>query len=182
MLQRAIDETLIAKGRYLMLRDNLGTLELVDIASLRTNLLIGDGSALTGFTFESSIDSETYNYVKLVQENKTTKTREAYIAKDSETIYKWGRLQYVDSVDESLTEEQIIERTNQLLNLYNRKTKKLAVKGIGDISIRAGNGIALYISKLEAEGIAQMQYAYVTKSSHTVSSGEITMELTLEVV
>jgi len=182
IMQRAIDETLIARGQYLILRDNLGKLELADLNDLRTNVLIGDGSLLTNFNFESSIDTETYNYVKLVQENKEAKKREAYIAKDSNTIYKWGRLQYTETVDESLTEAQIRERTDQLLNLYNRKTKTLSVKGIGDISVRAGNGVVLYIPKLEDEGIAQMQYAYVTKSSHTISKGEITMDLTLEVV
>jgi len=182
IMQRAIDETLIAKGQYLMLRDNLGTVELVDIANLRTNVILGDESLLTAFSFESSIDSETYNYVKLVQENKDSGKREAYIAKDSNTIYKWGRLQYTETVDESLTEAQIKERTDQMLKLYNRKTRKLSVTGLGDISIRAGSGILLYISKLENEDIAQMQYAYVTHASHSISKGAITMTLTLEVV
>lgn len=182
IMQRAIDETLIAKGQYLMLRDNLGTLELADLNDLRTLVFIGDGNLLTGFNFESSIDSETYNYVKLIQENKDANTREVYISKDSNNIYKWGRLQYTEVVNADLSSAQIKERTDQLLKLYNRKTKKLSVRGIGDTSIRAGSGVILYISKLEAEGIAQTQYAYVTKASHTISKGEITMNLTVEVV
>lgn len=182
MLQRAINETLIAKGKYIAIRDNLGELELVDISTLTTNLLIGEESLLTGYNFESSIDSETYNYVKLVQENSETKTREVYVAKDSDTIYKWGRLQYYESVDESLSEAQVKEKVEKLLKLYNRKTKTLSVKCVGVPSIIAGSGIALYISKLSSEGIAQRQYAYCTKVSHAITKGEHTMDLTLEVV
>lgn len=182
MLQRAINETLIAKGKYIAIRDNLGELELVDIASLTTNLLIGDKSLLADYSFESSIDSETYNYVKLVQESSDAKTREVYVAKDSNTIYKWGRLQYYESVDESLSEAQIKEKVEKLLNLYNRKTKSLSVRCIGVPDIIAGSGIALHIPKLSGEGIAQKQYAYCTKVSHTISQGEHTMDLTLEVV
>ena len=181
IIRRALDETLVAKGQYLIVRDYVGTLELADVANLRTNIVIGERGLLPKFDYESSIDTNTYNYVKLVQENKDSKKREVYIAKDSSTIYKWGRLQYTDTVDESLTEAQIKERTDQMLNLYNRKTKTLSVEGIGEPSLRAGNGVVLHISKLAQEDIAQMQYAYITKASHTYSNGELNMKLTLEV-
>lgn len=177
MLQRAIDETLIAKGRYLTVRDNLGLLELVDIASLTTNLIIGDGSLLTGFEFESSIDSETYNYIKIRDSNK-----QPYADLDVQNVNKWGRLQYHEELTESLNEEQIKEKVAQLLKLYNRKTKSLSVKCRGVPGLIAGSGVALAISKLANEGIAQSQYAYCTKVAHSISGGEYTMELTLEVI
>lgn len=177
MLQRAFDETLIAKGRYLTVRDNLGELELVDIATLTTNFIIGDGSLLTGFDFESSIDSETYNYIKVRDSNK-----QAYADLDVQNVGKWGRLQYYEELSESLNEAQIRERVAQLLKLYNRKTKSLSVRCTGVPEIIAGSGVALVIPKLEKEGIAQRQYAYCSKVTHSISNGEHTMDLTLEVV
>lgn len=177
MLQRAFDETLIAKGQYLTVRDNLGTLELVDIANLTTNLILGDGSLLTGFDFESSIDSETYNYIKVRDSNK-----QPYADLDVQNVSKWGRLQYYEELTESLTEAQIKQKVEQLLRLYNRKTKSLSVKCIGVTDIIAGSGVALVIPKLAKEGVAQNQYAYCTKVTHSISNGEYTMELTLEVI
>ena len=178
MIQRAIDETLIGTGKYYAVRDNLGTLELVDIASLTTNLLIGDGSLLSGFEFESSIDSETYNYIKLADNGGGT----VYADLDPTTINKWGRLQYYEELNESLTEAQIKEKVTKLLNLYNRKTKSLSITCQGVPEVIAGSGVALYIPKLSAEGVAQRQYAYCTNVDHTITNGEHKMELTLEVV
>lgn len=177
MLQRALDETLIAKGRYLTVRDNLGVLELVDISELTTNLIIGDGSLLTGFDFESSIDSETYNYIKIRDSNK-----QPYAELDVQNVGKWGRLQYYEELTESLNEAQIKEKAEQLLRLYNRKTKSLTVKCVGVPDIIAGSGVALAIPKLAKEGVAQNQYAYCTKVTHSISNGEYSMDLTLEVI
>ena len=182
MIIRALDEAFISTGVYLMIRDNAGTLELIDIATLTTNLLIGDASLLTGFDFESSIDSETYNYIKLTQENKDKQVRNVYVVKDSDNIYKWGRLQYYEKMDADANEAQIKEKADQLLKLYNRKTKTLQVKCLGDVRISAGCGVALEIAKLSTEGIAQRQFVFVSKASHKISKEEYTMTLTLEVV
>lgn len=182
MIIRALDEAMIGTGKYLMIRDNAGTLEMVDVATLTTNLLIGDGSLLTGFDFKSSIDSNTYNYVKLVQENKDAGVREVYVAKDSSTIRKWGRLQYFEKVDEDMNEAQIKERADQMLKLYNRKTKTLKVSCLGDLQVRAGSGVGLAIEELVEEGIAKMQMVFASKVTHSISKELHTMDLQLEVV
>jgi len=182
MIIQALDETMVATGKYLMLRDNRGTLEMVDVANLTTDLLIGDGSLLTGFDYTSSIDADTYNYVKLIQENKDTKKREVYVAMDSSTIAKWGRLQYFEKMDEKANEAQIVARANQLLKLYNRKTRSLAVTCLGDTRVRAGSGVGLAIDKLQDEGVPYMQMVFCSKVSHTISKELHKMDLTLEVV
>lgn len=182
MIIRALDETIIATGQYIIVRDNVGTLEMVDVATLETNLLIGDESLLTSFDFESSIDSQTYNYIKLVQENKESQKREVYVVMDSSTISKWGRLQYFEKMDEEANASQIIEKANNLLKLYNRKTKSLKLKCLGDIRIRAGSGVGIAINKLESEGIPHMQMAFVSSVTHTIKDGLHTMDLTVEVV
>lgn len=182
MIIRALDEAMIATGQYLIVRDNVGTIEQVDIATLETNILIGDGSLLTGFDFKSTIDTNTYNYVKLIQENKDSKVREVYVAKDSSTIQKWGRLQYFEKMDEDMNSAQIKARADQLLKLYNRKTRTLTVKCLGDVAVRAGSGVGLSIDKLQDEGIAKMQMVFVSKASHTITKELHTMDLQLEVV
>lgn len=182
MIRHALDATLIATGKYLMIRDNAGVLEIVDVANLTTNILVSEDSLLTGFTFETSIDSNTYNVIKLTQENKNTKKRDAYVVQDSSTIAKWGKLQKTESVPEESSAEQIKEKANQLLKLYNRKTKSLTVSCIGNTSVQVGSGVCVSIPKLSTEGVAQMQYMFVSKASHKISNEEYTMTLTLEVV
>ena len=182
MIKRALDETLIATGKYLIVRDNVGVLEMVDIETLITTALIGDESLLQGFDFEASIDSNTYNFIKLVQENSQTGMRDVYIVKDSNTIYKWGQLQYFEKVDEDMNDAQIRSKANQLLSLYNRKSRSLKISCLGDLRITAGSGIGVSIKKLAPEEVAQMQYMFVSSCTHKLSKGEHTMSLTLEVV
>lgn len=182
MIIQALDEAMVATGQYLIVRDDVGTLEMIDIANMTTNLLIGDGSLLTGFNYSSSIDQDTYNYIKLIQENKDTKKRELYVAMDSANIAKWGRLQYFEKMDEKANAAQIIARANQLLKLYNRKTRSLSVSCIGDIRVRAGCGVGLAIEKLRDEGVPYMQMVFCSKVAHSITRELHTMDLTLEVV
>lgn len=182
MITQALDEQFLSSNKYLIIFDNGGQLVMQDVENMVTNVFIGDTSLLQDFKFTSSIDSQTYNYVKLVQENKEAQVRYKYIAMDSSTIYKWGRLQYFEKVDEDMNEAQIIERANQMLKLYNRETKTLTVSCLGDFQVRAGSGVGVGIDALQNEGIAYMQYTFASKVTHKLSKYVHTMDLDLEVV
>jgi hypothetical protein len=175
-----ITETMAYTSNWYMIRDNFGTIEFVNLNSLKTDLFIGDKSLLTDYDYESSIDDDTYNQVKLVKENKNTQKREVYIVKDSSTISKWGLLQYFETVDEEANESQIKERAEQLLKLKNRVTKKLSVTCIGDLKVFAGCGIVLGISDITDETINN-KYYMVTKCTHNFKNNEHTMSLDLQV-
>ena len=77
------------------------------------------------YDYESSIDSDTYNQIKLTYDNSETGKREIYMAKDSSNIEKWGVLQYFDTIDEK-TNGAVKARA--LLDLYNQKTRSLQIK------------------------------------------------------
>lgn len=180
-IQYGIDETLINTGNWFMIRDRFGTLEFVNINSLKTDLFIGDESLLIDYDYSSSIDDDTYNQVKLIKENKKTKKREIYIVKDSSTIKQWGLLQYFEKMDEDANEAQIKSRADMMLKLKNRTTKKLKLQALGYLRVSAGNGIILGISDLEKHGIAKNQYFMVTQATHTFSSDMHTMQLEVQV-
>lgn len=184
MIKRALDETFISTNAYIIVRDNGGALELIDITNPKmiTDLVLGDKSLVTGYQFEASIDDNTYNYVKLIQENKATSKRDVYITLDSANINKWGQLQYFEKVEEEMNEAQIKARADSLLNLYNRKTKSLSITAIGDPRIREGVGIGIAISDLENEEVPFMQYAFVTKATHRFTRDTHMMDLDIEVV
>jgi len=181
IIQHAIDETLINTGNWYMIRDNFGKLQFISINSMKTDIFIGDESLLIDFDYESSIDNDTYNQVKLIKENKETKKREIYIVKDSGTIKQWGLLQYFEKMDEKANPAQIKAKADMLLKLKNRVTKKLKLECLGDLKVFAGTGVVLGISDLEKEGIPINQYFMVTKCSHTFKNDLHIMQLEVQV-
>lgn len=181
IIQYGIDETLINTGNWYMIRDNFGKLQFININSMKTDLFIGDESLLIDFDYESSIDDDTYNQVKLIKENKETKKREIYIVKDSNTIKQWGLLQYFEKMDENANTAQIRTRAEMILKLKNRVTKKLKLDCLGDLRVTAGSGIVLGISDLQKEGVAINQYFMVTSCSHTFQNDLHTMQLEVQV-
>lgn len=182
VIQQALDATLINTAKWFMIRDNFGVLEFVDIAKLKTTFYIGDGYKLLSFAFDSSIDQDTYNQVKLIKNNKDTAKREVYIVKDSATIKQWGTLQYFETMDESANEAQIKSRAEQLLKLKNRVTRKVKLLALGEIAIRAGNGIVVGIEDLVAEDIPYNKYFLVTACTHKFENDMHTMQLELQVI
>lgn len=181
IIQYGIDQTLINTGNWYILKDNFGIMQFMNVNTLKTDLFIGDQSALTAFDYSSSIDDDTYNQVKIVKENKETKKRELYIVKDSATIKKWGMLQYFEKVDEKANAAQIQTRAESILKLKNRATKKLKLDCIGDLKVSAGSGIVLGISALENEGLGTNQYFMVTACTHSFLNRHHTMQLELQV-
>lgn len=87
MIQTALDDTLIYAKKWFIIRDNFGTLEHVNIFSLNSGLILGDKSGITDLDYESSIDDDVYNQIKLYRDNKKTKKREIYIVNDTAGIY-----------------------------------------------------------------------------------------------
>ena len=181
IIQYGIDQTLINTGNWFMIKDNFGTLEFVNINSLKTDLFIGDESLLVDYDYISSLDDDSYNQVQLIKENKDANIRERYIVKDSSTIKQWGLLQYFEKMDENANAAQIQAKAEMILRLKNRVTKKLKLAALGDLRVFAGTGIVLGISDLEKAGIAANQYFMVTQCSHSFSNDRHIMQLELQV-
>lgn len=86
------------------------------------------------FEYTSSIDSDTYNKVKLTYDNDETGKREVYISQDSSNINKWGVLQYYDTLSKG---ENGAAKADALLSLYNKRPatlqskRRLAMYGCG---------------------------------------------------
>jgi len=172
---KAIDYTLINTGKMFVLWDNFGKLTLTDVETAKLDLFVGDGSLATGFTYESEIDSEAYNKIKLVKDNKKTGKRDVYIFQDSKNMTLWGILQDYEVVSENMNEAQIKKRGGQMLELYNRPKRSFSVSAIADLSVRAGR--ALYIG-IGAVGVKS--FFIVEEATHDLLKE--TMSLKLKVV
>lgn len=172
---KALDHTLINTGKMYNLWDDFGALRITEVAKSKMDLFIGDSSLATGYTYESEIDSETYNKIKLVRDNKETGRRDVYVFQDSNNMQFWGILQNYETVAEEMNEAQIKQRGNQMLELYNRPKRSFEVKALLDPSVRAGRALFIGIKQI---GIS----SFFIIEEHTADLLKGTMTLKLKVV
>lgn len=174
---KALDLTLVNAGHNFFLFDEFGALSLRKSSDIYLDFVIGDGSLAYDFSAERSIDSDTYNRIKLYQDNKEAKNRKVYITQDSANIAKWGLLQLSQSVDEKMNEAQIKEMLNTLSAIKNREFRTLKIDAIGDIRVRAGYYVPII---LETRGINQP--FLVDECTHHFNGDDHTMSLELVII
>ena len=173
MIQSALDITLQNRNKMYVLFDDFGAISLKSIDSLKLDVLI-EKSIAEDFDYTSSIDSNTYNFIKLAYDNDKTKKREIYEAIDSKNIATWGLLQYYEKVNQNTNAKA---KADGLLKLYNKKTRNLSVSNaIGDIRVRGGCLIPVW---LELGDIKVQNYMLVETVKHTFKSNEHYMDITL---
>lgn len=174
VILNALDLTLIHTGKMYVLYDDAGKLVLNDVENMKLDLMINDTTA-QDYDFKVSIDSDTYNQIKLYYDNNDTKKREVYMTKDTGNINKWGVLQKDESIDKGADGQAIAER---YLTLYNRPTKSLSIKdAFGDIRVRAGCLIPVFLDMKEMQ---LKNYLLVESVTHKIDEGVHTMDLTLK--
>lgn len=172
MIQNALDLTLENKKEMYVLYDDFGKLTLKNISSLALDILV-DAETGENFDYSSSIDSDTYNKVKLTFDNEDTGKRDIYISQDRENMNKWGVLQYFDTLSEG---ENGKAKADALLSLYNQKTKTLSINNVfGDIRVRGGS---MLIVKLDLGDVVVDNFMIVDKCKHEFNN-EHFMDLTL---
>ena len=173
MIQNALDLTLQNTKALYVLYDDAGRLTLRSLGNMRINALISAETA-ENFDYESSIDGNTYNKIKLTYDNEKSGTREVYIAQDGANMNQWGVLQYFDTLKD---DENGAAKANALLSLYNTKTRTLSIKNaFGDIRVRAGSLIPVM---LNLGDISIQNYMLVEKCKHEFKESQHLMTLTL---
>ena len=152
--------------------DEFGTLTWSELGSEKTNVIIGESSLLTDYQYEKSIDKETYNQVKMYRDNSKTGKRDTWIAKDSNNIRRWGKLQLLVKADENDTEAMIQETIRNYLKLKNREVQTLKLNALGVKELQAGKGFKFI---LDRENIRQDMW--IVSSTHIFQKDSHVMEL-----
>ncbi|QTH44968.1 hypothetical protein J4772_11520 [Cohnella sp. LGH] len=174
---KSLDLTLINGGQSYFLFDDFGELSLRKSEDFLLEFVVGDRSLMTGYGTERSIDSDTYNLIKLYRDNKKSGKRDTYITRDSASMARWGVLQLSQSIDENMNDAQISDLLNSLIAVKNRETRTLKVDAIGDVRVRAGCYMPIVISE---RGINQP--FLVDSCAHRFDGGDHTMSLELKVI
>ncbi|MFV0552277.1 MAG: hypothetical protein ACK5L6_10220 [Anaerorhabdus sp.] len=173
MVYKSIKGNLLLNTYMYNIYDDFGAICLKDIYDMRLPLVIGDDSLAYQYSYEESIDKDTFNQIKLAYDNKKSGKREIYLVLDSTSIQKYGMLQYFEKVN-SGTAGQIIDKANAMIKLKNRETNTLSINALGDPRVRGGSGI-----KVELAEAGLNCWAIVNKVTHKIDNGIHTMSLDL---
>lgn len=168
-------------GRTFVFYDDFGKLSLREAKNMMSNVLIGNGSVLTEYSYKSDIDSDTYNQVKLVRPNKETGQGDTYVFSDQSTIKKWGLLQKYEKVDENLNEAQISQQGNIMMAYYNRVLKTISVDGVGGVPGLKAGAMAMFKIK-DVPELSTGLFLLLDKVKHTFSDGEHTMSIEAKII
>lgn len=184
MIKNAHDDTLVNTGQWYFIRDNFGTLEHLNIKSCMRPEILGDKSFVTGFKYETSIDDDVYNQIKLYRDNEQTGKREVFIVNDTinggDKIKSWGILQLYEKIDENYNIAQIESRALKMLKYYCDTRRSLSLNCLGIKEFFAGCIFTCKIADLGDESLNS--YMLVTECTHNLSNGEHTMDIKTEVV
>lgn len=175
ILQTAIEQTLLNTGRVFVLYDDGQGLALQEAANMMSDVVIGDRSLLTDYTYTTDIDKQTYNSIKLVRPNEETGRADVYIQEDSGTIGQWGLLQLYQKVDGDANEAQIKAQASATLEYYNRVLKTLKISSLGVPGLHAGQMILVKADGMGDTGVSQ--YVMLERVSHRWENGVHTMDL-----
>lgn len=175
ILQTAIEQTLLNTGRVFVLYDDGQGLALQEAANMMSDVVIGDRSLLTDYTYTTDIDKQTYNSIKLVRPNEETGRADVYIQEDSGTIGQWGLLQLYQKVDGDANEAQIKAQAAATLEYYNRVLKTLKISSLGVPGLHAGQMILVKADGMGDTGVSQ--YVMLEQVSHRWENGVHTMDL-----
>lgn len=152
--------------------DEFGTLTWSELGAEKTNLILGEKSLLTDYQYEKTIDKDTYNHIKMYRENPDTGKRDIWIAKDSDNMKRWGKLQLLVKADDNDTQAMIQDTLQNYLKVKNKETQTLKLRSLGIKELQAGRGFKFV---LERERINQDMW--IVNSTHNFNKDTHTMEL-----
>lgn len=173
ILGNASDLTYKNTNESYVLYDNFGKICLRRRSNLKVPIII-DADMAESYDYESSIDGNVYNRIKLYIDNEKTGIREVYIYNNPDLQKKWGILQMTQkSSAESASAAQ--KQAGKLGQQYDRIRRRLSFKNcFGDTRVRAGSLIKVELSLIDKK---QSGYMIVERVTHMFGESGHTMDL-----
>lgn len=171
IIENALDLTIMSTGELYVMYDDFGAIALTSIANMIVPIIVDEETG-EDYSYTSSIDSDTYNRIRLYDEDNAT-VKEVEVS-DKDNIATWGVLQYTDTVEEG---ENASAKAEALLSLYNQKSRTLSVSSVvGDTRVRAG---CMVVVQLDLGDVVTSNLMLVEKCVHNFKENEHFMDLTL---
>lgn len=174
IIGEAVQRTLLNTGDIYVFYDDGNGVSLQRPEDMISNVVLGDKSLVTDYTYKTDIDEQTYNYIKLARPNEETGRADVFVAEDSANIAQWGLLQLYQTIDGDVNDAQAQAQASTSLAYYNRRMRTLKVESLGVPGLRAGQMVLMKIDYLG--DINLDQYVLLEKVTHTFKNDEHTME------
>ena len=173
LIQLAIESTTAETGEHFIFYDRFGKLTLCPLKHMRRNVVI-DSSVAEDFDYESSIDKDTYNIIRVSSESGKDGATVYVTARDNDNINKWGMLQKTLEADNGWAGKTLAYRA---LDLFNSKTKTLKLTNcMGAVEVIGG---AVIIVNLDLGDMVVSKNMIVDAVTHRVEDGLYSMDLEL---
>lgn len=176
MLEVAHQYTVAYTGELFVLRDEAGKIVLKNIKGLQTKdpLFMVDADGTQDYDYQSSIDENTYNRIKIDLIDEEMNVVTPIIAEDGGNIGRWGLLQYYAQTTEK---DAVALKAQILLRELNRETRKLKVEGVlGSDEVRGGSLVPVL---LRFRDIAVNGWMVVERVKHTFDADYHFMDMDL---
>lgn len=175
ILGNASDLTVSHTKKLFVLYDDFGRLTLKNIENMKLPILIDQDTGET-LDYQSSIDKDVYNRIKIYSDNDKTGVREVHVRNATEKQKKWGILQYVEKA-EGLSKKEMKQKAKILAGYYGVEQRTLtAGKQLGDTRVRGGSSLVVSFDLGDKK---IRNYMLVEKVKHVFSNGAHTMDLNL---
>lgn len=174
IIEEAVQQTLLNTGKVYVFFDDGNGLSLKEAGNMISQVMIGDKSLLTDYTYKTDIDEQTYNSVKLARPNEETGRADVFVAQDSANIGQWGLLQLYQTVDGDVNDAQVKAQAEATLEYYNKRQRTLSVSSLGVVGLRAGQMILMRVQGLG--DISLDQFVLLEKVTHTFENDTHTMD------
>lgn len=174
IIGEAVQQTLLNTGKIYTFFDGGDGLSLREAGAMVSDTVVGEGSLLLDYAYDTSIDRQTYNSVKLVRPDERTGRMDAFVAQDSGAIAQWGLLRLYQQVDGAENDAQMKARAAASLRYFNRRGRSLRVSALGVPGLRAGQMVPVYLPGLGDRDLKE--YVLLDRVTHTWEHGRHTME------
>lgn len=148
ILGEAVQQTLLNTGDIYVFYDDGDGLALQRPEDMISEVIIGERSLLLDYTYQTDIDAQTYNSVKLARPNEETGGADVVEEKDDAAIGQWGLLQLYQVVDGDLNTAQMRAQAAASLRYYDRRMRTLKVSALGVPGLRAGQMVRMKVPGL----------------------------------
>ena len=175
IIQDALNQTLLNTGLVYVFYDNGAGLSLKQAGGWLCDSVLGNKSLVTNYAYQTDIDTNVYNSVKIASPNMSTGRNDIILVQDSANIEKWGLLQLYQPADEGLNQAQLVAQAKKTLEYYNRVRRTLAIESLGVDGLRAGMMVRVMLPKVGFDSIAA--WTLVESVSHTYSHDTHTMQV-----
>lgn len=174
IIGEAVQQTLLNTGDIYVFYDDGDGLALQRPEDMISEVIIGERSLLLDYTYQTDIDAQTYNSVKLARPNEETGGADVVEEKDDAAIGQWGLLQLYQVVDGDLNTAQMRAQAAASLRYYGRRMRTLKVSSLGVPGLRAGQMVRMKVPGLG--DISLDQYVLLESVTHTWENSVHTME------